>query len=273
MKNYEKTILSHYKGQAETMGKSECSTTPDVTVRKMEIEAIINYLDFFLEKKIIPSNAKILDIGCGNGNTLEVISKKYADFHLVGVDYTSEMVNIAKERLLPNVEFYQGDVRALSFSDETFDLVISERCVINVMDWNDQKVAITQINRVLNKGGMTLFIEGFDDALINLNDARKEFGLDPIPTPHHNLFFKKSLLLPFLDGKFEVISPKYFQNETLADFNFMSSHYFTSRVVHPMLVKLMGTPDHRNSHFVKFFAEALKPVGNYSFVQLLVLKK
>ena len=67
--SYDKVINLHYDSVAKKHNTSKLSTMSDMFVRNEET-------NFILERiKKIKSKLKILDIGCGNGYTLDQISK------------------------------------------------------------------------------------------------------------------------------------------------------------------------------------------------------
>lgn len=71
---------------------------------------------------------KVLDLGCGDGNTAIPSAKRGAD--VLGVDIASNLVEAAKKRAgesgLSNVRFQEGDATDLNdLNDDTFDLSIS----------------------------------------------------------------------------------------------------------------------------------------------------
>src|SRR6185295_9654873 len=106
-----------------------------------------------------------------------------------------------------NATFSQGDVRELSFEKESVDIVYTERCLINLLTWEDQQKALKEINRVLKKGGFYFMVESFTDGFDNLNKARRELGLDSIPVAHHNLYFDKPSFTEFVSPLFNVVDP------------------------------------------------------------------
>ena len=267
MPDYESIVLEHYRQQAQKLGMGKLCTMPDEIVREREVEAICQYISWF--KRADGSIARVLDIGCGNGYTLSVLRRRFSDLALVGVDYSPEMIQLARARGLERCQIEPGDVRSLQFESGAFDIVLSERCIINLMDRGDQQIALHEIHRVLRNRGVCLFIEAFTDGLDNLNRARSEMGLDPIPMPYHNLFLDKEWFLRAVEGLFAMRRPSDLGDTTLPDHNFLSSHYFMSRVVHSCLSKV---GDRRNTEFVKFFS-FLPPIGNYASVQLFVLQK
>jgi hypothetical protein len=114
-------------------------------------------------------------------------------------------------------------------------------------------------------------LESFTDGFDNLNKARNELGLDNIPVAHHNLYFNKELFTEFLQPLFSILSGTDLGSDSTALLpNFLSSHYFSARVLHPLLTK--GDPNLKNTEFVKFFS-FLPPSGNYGPIQAHILQK
>lgn len=265
VQSYEQVILDHYRAQADVLGLGAASTMPDDVVRARELDAVLRYVDWYAAEHPV---ARVLEIGCGNGILLQALRERFPTPTLVGLDYTPEMVDLARGRAIPRSAVDHGDVRAMTYDDETFDVVVSERCIINLMDRDDQARALREVHRVLRPGGLAVLIEGFRDGLDNLNAARREMALEDIPMPHHNLFFEKDWFLGTVGRLFHFIRPADTGDAAMPDFNFLSSHYFMSRVVHAALSR----SDQRNSHFVRFFS-FVPPVGNYASVQLYVVRK
>lgn len=63
---------------------------------------------------------RLLDIGCGAGMFASLAAS--AGLSVAGIDAAAPMLEIAAERV-PDGEFRKGDLEALPFSDESFDLV------------------------------------------------------------------------------------------------------------------------------------------------------
>jgi ubiquinone/menaquinone biosynthesis C-methylase UbiE len=185
---------------------------------------------------------------------------------LTGRDFSQPMVELAQSRGLANCDVAHGDVRSLDFQDETFDLVVGERVVINLMDREHQWEALAEIARVLRPAGYYICIEAFRDGLDCLNEARAELGLKPNTEAYHNLWFEEAGFREEVAKHFEVIDTQSFAGVPQ---HFLSSYYFISRVVYPAVTR---TDIKYNTHFVRFFADQ-PPRGTYSPVQLLMLHK
>jgi ubiquinone/menaquinone biosynthesis C-methylase UbiE len=247
-----RSVIDHYRALAEDHGPSPELSMRDRYVRDAEIREITKVIQ---ENDI--KNPRILEVGCGNGYTAEKISN---DLWILidGIDFCEDLIEIANNRNCA-CTFDVDDVKQLHIPNNLYDIVYSERCLINLLDPNDQMDALAEIHRVLKPGGIYIMVEAFTDGLNNLNTARNDIGLPAIQMPYHNLFFDKDQFLRFIKGKFEITN----QNQ-----NFLSSYYFGSRVLYPALTNVVRY----NTKFAEFFTY-LGPIGNYSYIQVYVLKK
>lgn len=264
-------IRQHYQQQAEKDGASALSTIGENVVREKEVELIKNFLGMVRRKTAI-TTLRILDVGCGNGYTLEVLRKFDPSFRLYGLEFTEELLAIARSRNLKGVVLEPGDIRSTHYNDAYFDVIYTERCLINILNMEEQKKAIREIARILKPCGYYLMIEGFTDGLENNNKARREMGLEDINPAYHNLYFDKEKIFSEIRDLFQVIDPKEIDADLeayLVQSNFLSSHYFVARILQPLMTKGEWI---RNTEFVKFFS-FLPPVGNYAPIQAYILKK
>jgi ubiquinone/menaquinone biosynthesis C-methylase UbiE len=265
--DYEGVILDHYRKEAEVYQADASSTMRDQITRGREIEAIMSALRHISGQG--SGVRQLVDIGCGNGFLLEEMRRRMGDLALTGLEYTPELVEIARDRNVEGCEIVQGDVRAMPFEDASQDVVVTERCIINVMDRDDQAKSLNEVARILRPGGYYICIEAFTDGLENLNAARGELGLEPNDMPYHNLWFDKDWFLETIAPHFEVVNDKETRASEIAPPNFLSSHYFMSRVVYPAVTRADIV---YNSHFVSFFS-FLEPKGNYAAIQFWLLKR
>ena len=99
----------------------------------------------------IEAGQRVLDIGCGGGMAIKLISKIAVDGFVAGVDYSWEMVDQARRRNAAairagRVEIVHGDVVALPYDDASFDTVIS---VQTFYFWRDPVQSLREVRRVL----------------------------------------------------------------------------------------------------------------------------
>jgi len=100
----------------------------------------------------------ILEIGMGNGHFVKNILDKNATSSYTGCDFSATMV---KEAVLNNTDFVhhhravftKADVNKLPYNDNRFNKVFT---VNTIYFWDDPKVAINEIKRVLKKGGVLI---------------------------------------------------------------------------------------------------------------------
>ena len=231
----------------------------DKIIYNKEVEFIKGFMEFLGKE-----NLTVLDLGCNNGYTLDIlVNRPYPVNNYHGIDLIEEAIENAKRRELTKCDFIVGDAREINYEESFFDLVYTQRCLINIPDWEGQKRALNEIRRVLGYNSYYLMIESFTDGLKNNNKARIECGLEPLEQAIHNNYLDKDLFLEFIKDKFEVIE--------LSDFpyNFLSSHFFTARVLHALITKGRQI---KNTEFVKFFSY-LPPIGNYASLQAYILQK
>jgi SAM-dependent methyltransferase len=102
-----------------------------------------NFLDKILE------NSLVLDAGCGNGKNMLYRQ----DINFIGIDISSKQVDICKQKGL-NVS--EGDIRNLSFENETFDNIICIATYHHLDNDIDRTSALNELYRVLKIGGKIL---------------------------------------------------------------------------------------------------------------------
>lgn len=276
-KNYDQIIQQHYREVAKTHGLAASSTMADAKTRQSETNAIVRFVETVIAQRTrsgIQAPPAIMDVGCGNGYTLEVLATRFPDCTFIGIELSDELRELAKKRHQgnDNVVILKGDIRDAGFAgDHQADILLCQRVIINILDPQDQKEALYNLLSAVSDpvdsrpNGFLLFIEAFSTPLAKLNEARRELGFEPIQPAHHNLY------LP--DDFFDIPSLRPYRNK---DFtippNFLSTHYYVTRVLHPYFTQ--GQAFKRNSEFVQFFSEALRPyVGDYSPLKLLVFEK
>lgn len=92
---------------------------------------------------------KILDLGCGNGNIINLL-KKEREASYYGLDICENMIEEAKKKCGEYVKFTVGDAENLPYKDDQFDIII---CNASFHHYTKPEVAIKEIKRVLKSGG------------------------------------------------------------------------------------------------------------------------
>lgn len=233
------------------------STTQDVYLREIEVNVLLERI-----KKYAPES--VADVGCGDGRTTAQLAHRFPNVSFSGFDYSSTMIGNAKSNLPPgelsNIRFGQLDICA--GMKGRLGLIYTTRCLINLPSWDLQKTAIANIHKALTVGGYYLMVENFIEGQDQFNQVRKRFGLPEIQIREHNLFFRRDLLLEYIDGRFEVEE----------EVNISSTYYLMSRVVYSRICAEAGRqPDYFDDHHR--LAAGLPFAGEFGPVRLVCLKR
>ena len=103
-------------------------------------------------KKYAKDNEKVLDLGCGNGRLYQLFRGNNIDY--VGVDFSENLVNIAKEKY--GNYFKPADILNLPFLNENFDSVWSISVLHHIPSAEMRKRVLSEIKRVLVPNGRVI---------------------------------------------------------------------------------------------------------------------
>jgi SAM-dependent methyltransferase len=120
--------------------------------------------EHILDRIPIRGDEMVLDMGCGRGAVLTAVARRLTTGRVTGVDIwnTTDQSGNAKDVALRNaslegvsdrVHIETADMRALPFSDATFDLVVSSLAIHNIRSNAERKRAIAEGFRVIKPGG------------------------------------------------------------------------------------------------------------------------
>ncbi len=97
---------------------------------------------------------KLLEVPVGTGVLTMPVYRGLPKAEMTCLDYSTDMMEAARQRAkimhIDNVSFKYGDVGALPFEDESFDIVLS---LNGFHAFPDKEAAYSEIYRVLRKGG------------------------------------------------------------------------------------------------------------------------
>jgi trans-aconitate methyltransferase len=255
MMNFEE-IKKYWEDRAACDSSAQ-STTQDIYLREIEFNTLSDRIHRY-------SPALVADVGCGDGRTTVRLASQHPNASFAGFDYSSSMVENARRIHdsggLSNIRFEQLDI--CDGLKDSFNLIYTTRCLINLPSWDLQKDAIKNIYEALAIGGVYLMVENFTEGQANFNQVRKNFGLSEIPVREHNFFFERQHLLDYVDSYFRVEE----------DVNISSTYYLVSRVIYSKICAETGTqPDYFDDHHR--FAAGLPFCGEFGPVRLVCLKK
>jgi ubiquinone/menaquinone biosynthesis C-methylase UbiE len=260
-------IQNYWEKRAQTAQLNPNATTDDVYLRELEIRTFVEYI-----KKLDYKNISVLDLGCGDGLTTISIAKEFPDAHFLGIDFSLNMIENAKLRLkntadpnlMKRIKFQVGDATKIEmqFAIETFEIVISSRCLINLTTSKQQYETISKIAKILKNNGVYISSENFEDGNAELNKLRNLIGLPEIPVRWHNRFFN---LNEYLEQTNSI-----FKNVVII--NFSSAYYYATRVIYSKYCQINSVePDYL--HDIHKLSIDLPSMGNYSPIKLVIHKK
>ncbi len=104
-----------------------------------------------LAKRVIKHRpGKILDIGCGPGNSTAVLADRFPDSYVLGVDNSEDMIKKAA-KAFPNIRFQLCDAALEIDKLNSYDVIFSNAC----MQWiPNHKQFIPKLMDKLNTGGV-----------------------------------------------------------------------------------------------------------------------
>ncbi|MFE2882417.1 class I SAM-dependent methyltransferase [Streptomyces graminifolii] len=111
--------------------------------------------EWTIEHMDVRGRHRVLDVGCGGGMAVKLLSRRAAQGFVAGVDYSMAMVEQAVRRNLPAIargraEVRHGDCSQLPYEDASFDQV----CAIETFYfWPDPLGGLAEAYRVLKPGG------------------------------------------------------------------------------------------------------------------------
>lgn len=128
-------------------------------MNKIHTSVYINYFN----TKNIPADFRILDIGCGGGKFLNYLSKKSGRYNLWGLDHSKEMIDLSYQLNRESVKtrrlkLLNGSVSKIEIKNSSLDLVTAFE---TIQFWPDMDIALSEIFRVLDKGGRFLVINRY----------------------------------------------------------------------------------------------------------------
>lgn len=153
------------------------------------MEALNNY---FLDKDC----NKILDVGTGSGDFIEVLKKAFPKGQITGVDPLNESLEAAQENH-PDVHFLQSNAEKLPFSAGSFDAASISLALHHLAKVSK---GLREMKRVVKKDGWIIVNEIISDNLNPAQEVQKMFHhfkskVDRLSgISHHETFTKDQVI-------------------------------------------------------------------------------
>jgi SAM-dependent methyltransferase len=107
----------------------------------------------------ISTSDRVLDVGCGTGQTTRDAARAAYAGSALGIDLSSRMLDYARQRAtqegVSNATFAQADAQIHPFDSDSYDVAIS-RCA--AMFFGDHVAAFRNIGRALREGGRLVLV-------------------------------------------------------------------------------------------------------------------
>lgn len=155
---------------------------PDRYLFQLEINIIKSLLD----------SGKLLDVGCGDGEATAVYAQN-RNITATGIDFSAARLKVARHRY-PQIKFFYYDLTQKKPRGK-YDYIISQRFLINLVTWSQQKKVIKNLIDHLSPRGKLILCEGSLQGAKSLNQFRGKLHLKPIPIRWHNVFIDDNNLL------------------------------------------------------------------------------
>lgn len=183
---------------------------PDYHILGWESEAAQQLRFQALVSSLNLVDKKILDIGCGVGNFLQFLEKRYTGFRYTGVDILENMITLAKSKSREGV-FYCVDIfKENPFEKNEFDVVFASG-TFNINLGNNKKFIVDALKLFDYISSETISFNLLNSNSINREDKYFYSSPDEIRElinfdfPRH---FKLKVIEGYLQNDFTVVCSK-----------------------------------------------------------------
>lgn len=211
-------IRRHWQDWAERYGRGLRATTKAGTAKQLEVDALVRALRRHRPDVEAGAPITLLEVGCGNGHNALALARAFPGAHIAGVDLVEAMVERARENaaeagLADRIEVAAGDVLELDSVPglaARFDVLVSDRCLINLPSTELQKRALTALAARLAPGGLLLLVENSAQSHARQNDLREKTGLPRRTPAAFNHFLDEDEIVPHLESCLELLEVEDF---------------------------------------------------------------
>lgn len=150
----------------------------------------LDALELWRLTRRLPAGARVLDIGCGNGDSLEILHRW--GFECWGLDQSPAGITAVRDRI--PIEVRLGSIYENDLGDGTFDMILMS----HVMEHLPEPArAASEVRRLLKPGGIACLMVPNADSL-----EQRIAGWDWFPylPPRHVVFYTPKSLAKLMHG-------------------------------------------------------------------------
>lgn len=202
-----------YKGVNDSMIKEQYKNSINLSARLNLHKFNTNKLDWnvwFFDKMKIPSQCRILELGCGNGIFWQKNSDKISEYwDIVLSDFSEGMLRSAKENIQrDDIKYEIIDIQDIPYEDNSFDIIIARHMLYHAPDLDR---ALSEVRRVLKPGGRFYASTNGKGHMQELTDLIRSYIKDMDYDPF------KAIIKFQLENGSEILR-RYFQAVEVEDF-------------------------------------------------------
>lgn len=98
----------------------------------------------------------LVDIGCGTGKMLELISESFQEKAICGIDISPGSIKVAKAQLGNKVDLLVGDVDDLPLDEKSVDIALNMH---SFHHYPHPSTSLKEMKRIIKDGGYLLMVE------------------------------------------------------------------------------------------------------------------
>lgn len=163
-------------GKTDAYGTASASVTPQLDQQMAPLGNLA------LDALRVQTGARVIDVGCGAGQTCEQLADLVGPLgYVLGVDISPRLVSYSKKRTqaLTNVDIELGDIQSYSFKPAAFDHIYSR---FGVMAFVSPHVAFRNLRTALKPEGRLSFVCWRDFSENEIDRLPLHAALDFLPT-------------------------------------------------------------------------------------------
>jgi 2-polyprenyl-3-methyl-5-hydroxy-6-metoxy-1,4-benzoquinol methylase len=236
---------------------------------KFRNDAVVKMISFFSGRRArrfghhLKPEARIMDVGCGNGRFLEHLYKLRKKFELNGIEISAKAALRASERLKAKAWIHTVPDIERFFGPNSFDAV----SYIHVFEHiaNPAEV-MDQLKKVVRQDGVVMIVIPNIESRQFSEYKHNWFHLDP---PRHLHFYPRFLLVEEMKKRdFELISSRYLDLEQnpFGEVQSLLNTIFTKRDV--LFERLKGNKQYASQY--KWFSIVMMKLFSFLMIPLCV---